>query len=49
MHHIYGKNNWNNGFAFDAVIPNYFDVQDFPFKEEKEDYVLYIGRLIGRK
>lgn len=40
-----------NGHYYDRVIPNYFDVKDFPFvpKEEREDYYFYIGRLIERK
>lgn len=38
-----------DGNFYDAVIPNYFEVDDFPFSEEKEDYYLYIGRLTDRK
>lgn len=38
-----------NGNYYDRVIPNYFDPADFPFVEKKEDYLLYIGRLIIRK
>jgi len=38
-----------NGNYYDRVIPNYFDADDFPFCEEKEDYYLYVGRLITRK
>jgi glycosyltransferase involved in cell wall biosynthesis len=38
-----------NGKYYDRVIPNYFDAKDFPFQEEKEDYFLYIGRMIQRK
>lgn len=38
-----------NGHYYDRVIPNYFDVKDFPFRAEKERFFLYIGRLITRK
>ena len=44
-----GKNKrYENGQAYDIVIPNYFDVNDFQ-EYEKEDYYLYIGRFIPRK
>lgn len=38
-----------NGKWTDRVIPNYFDINDFTFKDTKKDYYLYIGRLIKRK
>ena len=38
-----------NGRYYDRVIPNYFDEKDFPFQEKKEDYYLFMGRLIVRK
>jgi glycosyltransferase involved in cell wall biosynthesis len=38
-----------NGNYYDRVIPNYFDPEDFEFSDEKEDYFLYIGRMILRK
>jgi glycosyltransferase involved in cell wall biosynthesis len=31
------------------VIPNYFNLRDFPFVEEKDDYYLFIGRMIFQK
>lgn len=49
MHNVYGMNGTDNGRFFDCVIPNYFDPADFEFNERKEDYVLYIGRMISRK
>lgn len=38
-----------NGNPYDRVIPNYFDEKDFPFQAEKDDYYLFVGRLIPRK
>jgi glycosyltransferase involved in cell wall biosynthesis len=35
--------------CYDAVIPNYFNPDDFEFCDKKKDYLLYIGRLIRRK
>ncbi len=59
MSHVYGRGVPNkkgqlisveNGCYFDAVIPNYFDPDDFDFTpDDKEDYFLYLGRIIKRK
>ena len=49
MHFVYGLMKNDNGVWYDAVIPNYFDPADFPFKAEKQDYLLYFGRIINRK
>lgn len=48
-HFIYGRNNINDGAFFDAVIPNSFDSKDFIFRENKDDYFLFLGRLTPRK
>ena len=45
MHAIYGDLKKVHPAWYDAVIPNYFDVNDFEFCEEKEDYILYLGRI----
>lgn len=45
MHYIYGKENRIlNPEIYDAVIPNYYDLTDFPYKMEKKDYFFFIGR-----
>lgn len=38
-----------DGNAYHAVIPNYFNVGDFPAGDGSGDYLLYVGRLIERK
>ena len=38
-----------NGSHYDRVIPNYFDDADYTFKTEKQNYYLFIGRIIKRK
>lgn len=54
MHTLYGAGTGGNasiadGRFYDTVIPNYFDPKDFPFTEKKEDYILFVGRMIHRK
>ncbi len=49
MHYVYGLLNQGDGGWYDAVIPNYFDVNDFPYQPKKQDYLLYLGRIISRK
>ncbi len=34
---------------YDVVIPNYFDPEDFEFKQEKQDYFLFLGRVYSGK
>ena len=34
---------------YDAVIPNYFDPDDFTYNENKEDYFLFLGRVYSGK
>lgn len=38
-----------DGRFFDGVVPNYFEVDDFPAGDGAGDYLLYVGRLIERK
>lgn len=49
MHYIYGLLKQDDGCWYDAVIPNYYDPDDFKFQPHKEDYLLYFGRIIWRK
>lgn len=52
MHRIWGQQSPNqdmDGKFYDVVIPNYFDPDDYPFKEKKSDYYLYLGRMVHRK
>jgi glycosyltransferase involved in cell wall biosynthesis len=55
MHTVYGTLQQDrnahaiDGQFFDTVIPNYFEVDDFPLGKKKDDYYLFMGRLIERK
>lgn len=50
MHYTYGKEGKLNGINnYDAVIPNYYDLDDYVFEEEKDDYYFFIARPITEK
>ncbi|MEK6832841.1 MAG: glycosyltransferase [Nanoarchaeota archaeon] len=49
MHYIYGQLKQETGNFYDCVIPNFYDPMDFPYSEKKEDYFVYMGRLIYNK
>jgi glycosyltransferase involved in cell wall biosynthesis len=52
MHSVYGylyTASRADGHFFDAVIPNYFDIGDFPYSDKKDDYFLFMSRPIDRK
>jgi glycosyltransferase involved in cell wall biosynthesis len=50
MHAVYGRSAADpDGRWVDAVIPNYYDPADFPFRAAKGDYALFVGRLVRRK
>lgn len=36
-----------NGWWYDVVIPNYFDSEDFIYREQKDDYLLFLGNRLG--
>lgn len=48
-HYIYAKQGIVNGRFYDTMIPNSFDPSDFKFCAKKEDYLLFVGRVIQRK
>ena len=56
MHTVYANDcagDTPNGNYYDAVIPNYFETEDFPLVEkrgdEKGEFYLFIGRMVHRK
>lgn len=50
MHFLYADQlHINEGRMYDAVIPNFFEKEQFPFQAEPEDYLLFVGRLIKNK
>lgn len=49
QHYVYGKKGWD-GRWFDRVIPNYFDLDEFPqLNIMREDHLLFVGRVVQRK
>jgi glycosyltransferase involved in cell wall biosynthesis len=52
MHSVYGAQQGAmgaDGRFYDCVIPNYFEVNQFPPGQGAGGYLLYVGRLIDRK
>jgi len=54
MHTVYGAQTVGDphradGNWWDTVIPGYLDPALFPSSEERDDYFLFVGRLIDRK
>ena len=49
MNCVYGIMDNKNPAWYDCVIPNYFDPNDFEYREKKGDYLLFLGRLITNK
>ncbi len=47
-HYLYGKHGWD-GRWFDTVIPNFFDPSEWSVSETKDDYLLFVGRMVQRK
>lgn len=44
-----GHRNKGDGSFYDCVIPGFFDPNDFEYSEDKQDYFLYLGRIISKK
>lgn len=49
MHNFYGCNDITMPSFFDAVIPNAITPEEFEYNENKQDYILYFGRVIESK
>lgn len=48
MHYVYGAEG-ADGNDFDAVIPNYFEPEEFPLGNQDGGYYLFIGRITEKK
>lgn len=52
MHCVYGAKQGPmtaDGRFFDAVIPNYYDTEEFPECEDPQDYYVFMSRMTPRK
>lgn len=50
MHTVYAKRGIEDGRDMDAVIPNFFDVVEFPHVNHGDgEALLYVGRMVRRK
>lgn len=49
MHNRYAAYGIIDGSFYDTVIPNAFDPNEFTFKSNKDDYILFLGRHTPRK
>lgn len=47
--YIPGDRKQGDGNFYDCVIPAFFNPDDFIYQEQKEDYFLYLGRVITKK
>lgn len=48
MHALYGRERLAGMFTdawYDAVVPNYYDLNDFEYRRDKEDFYLFVGRI----
>jgi glycosyltransferase involved in cell wall biosynthesis len=48
MNYVYGQEKWDPKWT-DAVIPNYFDLDDFEPSFKPGDYFMFMGRIIESK
>lgn len=52
QHFMYGRQASANNFfpnLYERVIPAYFDINDYEFSDQKDDFYLYLGRLTWGK
>ncbi len=50
MYYLYGELKMADSPCWlDAVIPHYINLDDFPYQEQKGDYLLFMGRLAAIK
>lgn len=50
MHTVYGQQSMDpDGKNFDAVVPNYWDLDEFTVSTKPQGYCLFMGRLVNRK
>lgn len=49
MNAVYGIMENKHPSFYDCVIPNYFDPNDFDYREKKDDYFLVLGRMVWLK
>lgn len=49
MHNTYGVQGTMDGRFFDTVIPLFYETVDFKFRDRKEPFALYVGRVVPRK
>jgi glycosyltransferase involved in cell wall biosynthesis len=49
QHLTYGQEKRWNGRHFDTVIPGFFDPGEFTFRDKKEPFALFVGRLVQKK
>lgn len=50
MHYVHGSQQDDNGSFYDTVVPNYYDLEEFPASKPSDaPYYLFVGRLIDRK
>lgn len=44
-----GRSGAADGAFFDTVVPGYLDTAEFDWTDEKDDYYVFVGRMIERK